>query len=676
MAKLTRVRNIGIVAHIDAGKTTVTERMLFYSGRIHRMGEVHDGEAQMDWMPQEQERGITITAAATSFTWKRHGEHELHLIDTPGHVDFTIEVERSLRVLDGVVNVFCGVGGVEPQSETVWNQAEKFGVPRIAFINKLDRVGADFGRVVDDIRERLSANPVPVQIPIGLEDKHLGVVDLVEMKAVVWAPGAEDPEETAIPDELTAEAELARETMIEAAADLDDELAERYLDGKELTPAEIRAALRQGCLDNKLVPVFCGSALRNRGVQPLLDGVIDYLPSPLDVPSVKGTVPGSGEPAERRAADNEPLAALAFKVHMDQGRKMVFLRIYSGVITPGTELLNVRLNKKEKVARLLQIHANRRERIKKAGAGTIVAAMGLKLAGTGDTMTDPKQPLMLEPIDSYETVISRAIEPKTLAEKEKLDFALSKIVDEDPTFLVKEDQETGQTLISGMGELHLDIVVDRLVREYKLEARVGKPQVMYRETVGSEAAAESVFERTLDDEQVFGHARVRVEPLSRGTGVQVGHEIPDEPPVPHAIMDAAMQGIRDAATSGVESGFPLVDVKVTLEAVRLPDGPAREVGYTVASGEAFRKAWREAGPRLLEPIMAVEVVVPDEFMGDVIGDLNSRNGHIEELSFRGGKRLVKAKVPMRQMFGYATAVRSLSQGRADFTMSFAKFDVA
>jgi len=673
MAKLDRVRNIGIVAHIDAGKTTVTERFLYYSGRIHRMGEVHDGEAQMDWMPQEQERGITITAAATSFEWDRR---DIHLIDTPGHVDFTIEVERSLRVLDGVVVVFCGVGGVEPQSETVWTQAEKFGVPRIAFINKMDRVGADFHNVVGEVRGRLQANPLPLQLPIGAEDTFTGVIDLVRMKAITWKAGSEEPEEGEIPEDLLPEAEEAREKVVEAAAELNDDLAERYLEGEELTNKEIMGALRQGCIDCKVVPVFCGTALRNRGVQPLLDAVVAYLPSPLDVPPISGSVPGSNERQVRKASDKEPVSTLAFKVQMEQGRKMVYLRIYSGKLHPGDELLNVRLGKKEKIARLLKLHANRRERIKEAGAGTIVAAMGLKLAATGDTLCAPDHPLMLENIDSYEPVISRAIEPQTLAEKEKLDFALEKLVIEDPTFLVREDEETGQTLISGMGELHLDIIVDRLLREYKLEARVGKPQVMYRESVSGVGEAESIFERKVEDDLIYGWAQVRVEGLERGEGVQVANLVPDEPPMPADLVKGAMEGLTDAATGGVQSGFPLTDVRISLLKIKLPEQSVKDVGYRVAAGEAFRKACQEAKPTLLEPIMSVEVIVPEDFMGEVIGDLNSRSGAIQNLGFRGARRLVQAEVPMREMFGYSTAVRSLTQGRANFTMSFSKFDTA
>ena len=675
MAKLERVRNIGIVAHIDAGKTTVTERFLFYSGRIHRMGEVHDGEAQMDWMPQEQERGITITAAATTLEWRGH---ELHLIDTPGHVDFTIEVERSLRVLDGVVAVFCSVGGVEPQSETVWNQAHKFGVPRLAFINKMDRVGADFHAVVGQLRERLHAHPVLMQLPIGAEDTFVGVVDLLGRRSIRWevAGGESEPVYGEVPANMREEVDRAYEQLIEAAADHDDSIAEAYLEGQDISEEAIKKAIRRGCVRNAIVPVFCGAALRNRGTQPLLDAVVDYLPSPLDLPPTVGTKPGTSELIERLPGPKEPLAALAFKVQMEQGRKAVYLRIYSGRIKAGDDVLNVRLSKKEKVARLFKVHANRRERINEAGPGDIVAAVGLKFAATGDTISAPDAPIMLEPIDSYEPVISRAVEAKTLAEKEKLDFALAKMVDEDPTFRVAEDEETGQTLISGMGELHLDIIVDRLVREYGVEARLGRPQVVQRETVLARAEEDHIFERKAEDEQLFGQARVRVEPRERGTGMAFGQNLPADLAVPPNLVAAVMDGLRDAAAAGVSGGFPLVDVQVTLLGLGLRDGPINEVAYRAAACEAFRRAQHKAGPALLEPIMAVEVLVPDESMGEVIGDLNSRGGQIEELSFRAGKRLVRALVPMRQLFGYSTAVRSLTQGRANFTMAFHCFDRA
>lgn len=677
MAKLDKVRNIGVAAHIDAGKTTVTERFLFYSGRIHRTGEVHDGQAQMDWMPEEQERGITITAAATTFEWRGH---ELHLIDTPGHVDFTIEVERSLRVLDGVVMVFCGVGGVEPQSETVWMQAQKFEVPRIAFINKLDRVGADFDAVVNEMKERLGANPIAMQIPIGLEDAHVGIVDLLTRKAYTWSGVTNEKNEAIevdVPEELKERMEELRDKLIESAADMDDELAEAYLEGQDIDIKLVKAAIRKGCVTNKIVPVFCGSALRNKGVQPLLDGVVDYLPSPLDVPPAVGVKPGTEEKIERPPEVKAPFSALAFKVQMEQGRKAVYMRVYSGRVKAGGEILNARLVKKEKVARLFKVHANRRERIEQAGPGDIVTAVGLKLAATGDTLCASDDPILLERIDTYEPVISRSVEAKTLAEKEKLDFALNKIVDEDPTFRVSENEETGQTLIRGMGELHLDIIIHRLTREYNVEARLGKPQVVYRETVSKAAEEEYIFDRKTDEEQLFGQATVKVSPLERGAGMEFINSLPAGTLLAAPVIDAMMEGLADAATAGVSAGFPLVDVKVELVKIGLKEANTpNPVGYRAAACEAFRRASRNASPALLEPIMAVEVIVPEESMGEVIGDLNSRGGQIEELSFRGGKRVVKAHVPMRQMFGYSTAVRSLTQGRANFTMTFSHYDTS
>jgi len=675
VAKPSHVRNIGVVAHIDAGKTTVTERFLYYTGRIHRMGEVHDGEAQMDWMPQEQERGITITAAATTLTWRGH---ELHLIDTPGHVDFTIEVERSLRVLDGAVVVFCGVGGVEPQSETVWHQADKFHVPRLAFINKLDRIGADFDAVVTQIRDRLGARPVPIQIPIGSEDRFRGAVDLIRERALTWS-GERDasPEEGPIPTDLVEAARAAREHLLEVAADQDDALAEAYLEGRPISPEQIVAALRRGTIACRLVPVLCGAALRNRGIQPLLDAVADYLPAPIELPPIKGVNPRTGAREERHPMDNQPACALVFKVQMmDQGRRMAYLRIYSGRVESGADLLNPRTGRREKVARLLKLHANRRERIDRAQAGTIVAAMGLKDAGTGDTLCDPRSPIALESIEAYEPVISAAIEPRTLADKEKLDFGLAKIADEDPTFRVHEDPETGQTLISGMGELHLDVVVDRLAREFSVGARVGKPQVVYRETVSRAAEAEAAFERKLEDEQLFGRVRLRVSPRARGAGLALKTALPAEPPVPSAMVEAALEGAREALQSGVLAGYPVEDTEVTITRVEARDNLASSVGYKIAASEAFKQASRDAGPVLLEPIMKVEVVVPEDFTGEVLGDLNARRGRIENVSFRGVHRVIDALVPLRRMFGYSTELRSLSQGRASFSMQFEQYDVA
>jgi len=672
MAKIDRVRNIGIVAHIDAGKTTVTERFLYHAGKIHRHGEVHDGEAQMDWMEQERERGITITAAATTFEWNKH---ELHLIDTPGHVDFTIEVERSLRVLDGVVVVFCAVGGVEPQSETVWHQAEKFHVPRLAFINKMDRVGADFDAVVTEIRERLGANAVPIALPIGAEDAFSGTLDLVRMKALRYSGNIDDaPEVEEIPEELVDMAQAGREAMIEAIADVDDVVAEKFLEGEELSTEEIVAAIRRGTIANQLVPVLCGSALRNKGIHPLLDAVVEFLPSPLEVPPVHGVDPNDTSVKLTRAAkDGEPLAALAFKVAMDEGRKVVFCRIFSGQMAPGKEVLNVRENKKEKIARLFEIHANKRQRIDKAGAGMIVMASGLKLATTGDTLCAADAPILLERIDTYEPVISVAIEPDTNAEREKLEFALGKMVEEDPTFRVRDDEETGQTIISGMGELHLEIVVDRVLREYKVKARVGKPQVVYREAITKSAEVASVFERHLKEENLYGEATVKVEPRPRGQGSTFDFAVTQEPPIPPEIAEAAMQGLRDASYAGPD-GYPLEDIAATLVALAYREEAQPVVSVRAAAADAFRKAVAQAASTRLEPIMDVEVTAPEEYLGAVIGDLNARGAHIQNVGARGAKSIVDARAPLKEMFGYSTELRSLSQGRATFSMKFHAYD--
>jgi elongation factor G len=679
-SKLTRVRNIGICAHIDAGKTTVTERFLYYAGRIHKIGEVHDGEAQMDWMPQERERGITITAAATTLQWRGH---DVHLIDTPGHVDFTIEVERSLRVLDGAVVVFCGVSGVEPQSETVWHQADNFRVPRLAFINKMDRPGADFQAVVDEIRDRLAAHPVPIQLPIGAEDQFVGVVDLVRERALYFS-GAEDdpPREDSVPAAMADKVAAAREKLVEAAADFDDNLATAYLEGRPIETAALIAALRTGTLRCGIVPVLAGSALRNKGVQPLLDAVCDFLPAPTEVPAIQGTDPTTGQPTTRPPEDSAPLCALAFKVAMDEGRKTVFLRIYSGVLRPGDEIQNARTRRNEKVARLFSVHANRRERIERAGAGSIVVAMGLKDAGTGDTIYAPRAPILLGRIDAHEPVIARAIEPKTQAEKEKLDFGLTKLADEDPTFRFGEDPETGQTIIRGMGELHLDIMVDRLRREYGVEAHVGRPQVVHRETLAGAAEAEARFERQVEEQAVFGQARVRVAARPRGSGNVVKLELvppeqvpgaPKIPEPPRAILEAALEGAGEAMRSGPE-GYPFEDIEVVVTGIEYRPDASTPAGQKAAVGEALRQASREAGTRLLEPIMKVEVTAPEANVGDVLGDLNARHAHIEDVGVRGNQRLVLAKVPLRRMFGYSTDLRSATQGRANYTMQFETFD--
>jgi len=679
-SKLARVRNIGVCAHIDAGKTTVSERFLYYAGRIHKIGEVHDGEAQMDWMPQERERGITITAAATTLEWRGH---DVHLIDTPGHVDFTIEVERSLRVLDGAVVVFCGVSGVEPQSETVWHQADNFHVPRLAFVNKMDRPGADFQAVVDEIRERLGARPIPIQIPIGAEDQFVGVIDLIRERAIYFSGEEDDPpREDSVPAALADKVAAAREKLIEAAADFDDAIATAYLEGNPIDSAALIAALRKGTLKCGLVPVLAGSALRNKGVQPLLDAVCDYLPAPTEVPPIQGINPVTSEPTTRPPEDAAPFCALAFKVAMDEGRKTVFLRIYSGVLKPGDEVQNARTRRNEKVARLFSVHANRRERIERAGAGSIVVAMGLKDAGTGDTIYAPKAPILLGRIEAHEPVIARAIEPKTQAEKEKMDFGLTKLADEDPTFRFGEDPETGQTIIRGMGELHLDIMADRLKREYGVDATVGRPQVVYRETLAGAAEAEAHFERQVEDETLFGQARVRVASRARGSGNIVKLEIPPIvqvpgqpriPEPPKAILDAALEGATEAMRSGPE-GYPFEDIEVVVTGIEYRPDASTPAGQRAAVGEALRQASREAGTRLLEPIMKVEVTSPESNVGDVLGDLNARHARIEDVGVRGNQRLVIAKVPLRRMFGYSTDLRSATQGRANYTMQFEAFD--
>jgi len=678
--KITRVRNIGVVAHIDAGKTTVSERFLFHSGRIHKIGEVHDGEAQMDWMPQERERGITITAAATSFDWRGH---DIHLVDTPGHVDFTIEVERSLRVLDGAVVVFCGVSGVEPQSETVWRQADKFAVPRLCFVNKMDRPGADFCAVVDEMATRLGARPVPLQLPIGAEERFTGVVDLVRMKALIFTGDENDPPAVEEPPAaMAAEVAAARDRLVEAAADIDDAIATAFLEGKPIDEAALRSAIRKGTISCALVPVLAGAALRNKGVQPLLDAVCDYLPAPTDVPPVRGVVPGTDEPATRPPDDAAPLCALAFKVAMDEGRKTVYLRLYSGVLRPGDDVQNARTRKNEKVARLFSVHANRRERIERASAGAIVAAMGLRDAGTGDTICSPKAPINLERIDVYEPVISRAIEPATQAEKEKLDFGLGKLADEDPTFRFGEDVETGQTIIRGMGELHLDIIVDRLRREYGVGASVGRPQVVYRETLARPADGEARFERVVDDAPLFGHARVHVEPRPRRAGnlvrlaltrPEVAPGAPRPPEPPQAILDAALEGARDATRSGPQ-GYPIEDVEVVVTAIEYRPEASTPGGQKAAVAEALRHACRSAGTRMLEPIMKVEVIAPEASVGDVLGDLNARRAQIEDVGFRGQQRVIAAKIPLRRIFGYSTDLRSATQGRATYSMQFETYD--
>lgn len=661
------------MAHIDAGKTTTTERILFYTGKTHRLGEVHDGAATMDWMVQEQERGITITSAATTCEWKGHN---INIIDTPGHVDFTVEVERSLRVLDGAVAVFCSVGGVEPQSETVWRQADKYGVPRIAFINKMDRVGADFFRGVEMIRTRLGANPLPIQIPIGSEDTFRGVVDLVAKKAVIYTDDlGTQSAETDVPEDLVDTVEEYRTKMIEAVAELDEELMMKYLEGEELTEAEIRAGIRKGTLATKFTPVLCGSAFKNKGVQLLLDAVVYYLPSPVDLPPVKGTAVGDNQTVlERKSADDEPFAALAFKIMADPYvGKLAFFRVYSGTLKSGSYVLNSTKNKRERIGRLLKMHANHREDIDMVSAGDIAAVVGLKDTTTGDTLCDEKNPIVLESMEFPDPVIDIAIEPKTKADQDKLGLSLARLAEEDPTFKVRIDHETGQTVISGMGELHLEIIVDRLLREFKVEANVGKPQVAYRETIRTKVQAEGKFVRQSGGRGQYGHVWLELEPLEPGTGFVFENKIVGGV-VPKEYIAPVEAGIREAMQSGVLAGYPVVDVKATLFDGSYHEVDSSEMAFKVAASMAFKEGSKKANPVILEPIMKVEITTPEEYMGDIMGDFNSRRGRIEGMEMRAGAQVIRGHVPLSEMFGYATNLRSISQGRASYSMQFSHYE--
>ena len=661
------------MAHIDAGKTTTTERILYYTGVSHKIGEVHDGTATMDWMEQEQERGITITSAATTCNWK---ENRINIIDTPGHVDFTIEVERSLRVLDGAVAVFCSVGGVEPQSETVWRQADKYKVPRIAFINKMDRVGADFFRGVSMIKDRLKANPLPIQLPIGSEENYKGLIDLVKMKAIIWNEeglGAKYHEED-IPADLIDQAEEYREKMVEEIASHDDNLMEKYLGGEELTEEEIMAAIRQATIDILICPVICGSAFKNKGVQPLLDAVVNYLPSPIDVPAIIGIDSLTDKEVERKASDAEPFSALAFKIMTDPYvGQLCFVRVYSGVLNSGSYVYNSTKGKRERIGRLLKMHANKREEVKEIYAGDIAAAVGLKYTTTGDTLCPEESPVILESIEFPEPVISIAIEPKTKADQEKLGTSLAKLASEDPSFRVRTDEETGQTIISGMGELHLEIIVDRMMREFKVEANVGKPQVAYRETIGKKVKVEGKFVRQSGGRGQFGHVWLEVEPQEPGKGYEFVDAIKGGV-VPKEYIPAVNKGIIEAMDSGVLAGFPVVDIKVTLIDGSYHEVDSSEMAFKIAGSMGFKEGCSKASPLLLEPIMSVEVVVPEDYMGEVIGDLNSRRGRIMGMEGRAGAQVIGAMVPLAQMFGYATDLRSATQGRATYTMTFHHYE--
>ncbi|MBP2687303.1 MAG: fusA-3 [Deltaproteobacteria bacterium] len=663
------------MAHIDAGKTTTTERVLYYTGVSHKMGEVHDGTATMDWMEQEQERGITITSAATTCFWRGH---RINIIDTPGHVDFTIEVERSLRVLDGAVAVFCAVGGVEPQSETVWRQADKFNVPRLAMVNKMDRTGADFDRVVRMMRERLAANPVPIQLPLGKEDTFRGVIDLVRMKAIVWEEdtlGAKFHEES-IPADMAEEVAVARERLLESLADVDDTLVEKYLLGQEIVVEELVNAIRQATIGIRITPVVCGTAFRNKGVQPMLDAVVDYLPSPIDIPPVVGIDPNGNVEAVRKASDDEPFAALAFKIMNDPFvGHLTFIRVYSGLINSGDYIYNSVRRKKERVGRLLKMHANKREEIKTIYSGEIAAVVGLKTAYTGDTLCDQDHEIVLESITAPAPVISIAIEPKTKADQEKLGFSLQKLMMEDPSFQVRNDEETGQTLISGMGELHLEIIVDRLLREFKVEANVGRPQVAYRETITRPAKQEGRYIRQTGGRGQYGHVWITVEPGEKGKGFEFVNKIVGGS-IPREYIPAVEKGIVEAAEGGVIAGYPVVDVKVSLIEGSYHEVDSSEMAFKIAGSMAFKAACHGAGPILLEPVMGVEVVSPEDFMGDVIGDLSSRRGRIQGIEARGKTQVIGAHVPLAQMFGYATDLRSKTQGRATYTMQFDHYEPA
>ncbi|HEY3305295.1 MAG TPA: elongation factor G [Candidatus Binatia bacterium] len=670
---LDKTRNIGIMAHIDAGKTTTTERILYYTGINYKIGEVHEGTATMDWMVQEQERGITITSAATTCFWR---DHRINIIDTPGHVDFTIEVERSLRVLDGAVAVFCSVGGVEPQTETVWRQADKYRVPRIAFINKMDRVGADFFRTLKMIQDRLGARAVPVQLPIGAEDRFAGVVDLVQMKAILWEEeslGAKFRVE-AIPEELAAQAKEYREKLLEAAADGDESVMEKYLEGKEITEGEIRRAIRKGGIAMKFVPVLCGAAFKNKGVQPLLDAVVDYLPSPVDIPPVRGKNPNTQQEEERPASDDAPFSALAFKIMTDPYvGTLTFFRVYSGALFSGSSVYNPAKSRRERIGRLLKMHANKREEIKEVYAGDIAAAVGLKNAATGDTLCDEDKPIILEAIEFPEPVISIAIEPKSKADQEKLGLSLQKLATEDPSFRVRTDEETGQTIISGMGELHLEIIVDRLVREFNVGANVGKPQVAYKETIRKKVEQEGKFIRQTGGRGQYGHVYITVEPLPPAKGFEFVDAVKGGR-IPREYIPAVEKGIREALDNGPLAGYPVVDVKVTLFDGSYHDVDSSEIAFKIAGSMAFKEAARKASPVLLEPIMSVEVVTPEEFMGEVIGNISSRRGKVLGMDSRAAAQIIQAQVPLAQMFGYATDVRSMTQGRATYTMQFSHYE--
>ena len=666
---LEKVRNIGIAAHIDAGKTTVTERVLYYTGKKHKIGEVHEGEAEMDWMAQEKERGITITSAATTCFWK---DHRINIIDTPGHVDFTVEVERSLRVLDGAIVVFDGKNGVEPQSETVWRQADKYNVPRICFINKLDAIAGDFYMSFQSIKDRLGANAVAIQLPIGKESEFRGVVDLLKQKSYIWHTDdlGKTYEEHEIPDEMKAEVEKWRGEMIEKIVETSDELLEKFLSGTEPSEGELKKALRAATIANKIYPVYAGTALKNKGIQPLLDGVVDYLPSPLDIPPARAKIVGSDEEVDVKVSDDGPFIALAFKIAADPYvGKLTFFRVYSGKLSAGSYILNTRSGEKERIGRILRMHANHREEVREVYSGEIAAAVGLKATSTGDTLCDPSHRYILEQIIFPEPVIQVAIEPKTKADQEKMGIALSRLAEEDPTFRVSTDEETGQTIIAGMGELHLEIIVDRMKREFSVEADVGKPQVAYKETIRATAKQEGKYIRQSGGRGQYGHVFLQIEPNEAGAGNEFINKIVGGA-IPREFIPACEDGVNEAINKGVIAGYPVVDTKTTLYDGTFHEVDSSEMAFKIASSSAFQEGFKKAKPVILEPIMKVEVIVPEDFVGDIVGDLNSRRGQIEEMKDRAGVKVVDAKVPLSTMFGYATSMRSMTQGRGNYTMEF------
>jgi len=673
-SKINNLRNIGIIAHIDAGKTTVTERILYYTGRSHKIGEVHDGEAVMDWMPDEQERGITITSAVTTCRWKNF---DIQVIDTPGHVDFTIEVERSLRVLDGAIGVFCAVGGVEPQSETVWRQADKYHVPKITFINKMDRIGASFFGTIEMMKKKLNANPLILQLPVGKEDNFTGIIDLVAMKQIVWDEDTLGATFTIgdIPSDLLETANDYREKLVEAVAETDDEIMEAYLSEKEIAAEKLNSAIRKATINLKFIPVLCGSALKNKGVQPLLDAIVRFLPSPVDIPPIKGIHPETGQIIECHAQEKSPLAALIFKVSMMEGRKLSFIRIYSGKIKAGSDIFNPARKITEKLSRILRMHANKRERIDEAGPGSIVGVIGLKDSSTGETLCSISDPVLLEKMEFYEPVISIAVEPKTHADQEKFIQVLNKFIAEDPTLKVREDRDTGQTILSGMGELHLEVIISRMQREFKTSVNVGKPQVVYRESIQKKAQASAIFDREVAGKRHFGGVSLKIIPLARGEGNRFKSEISAET-IPEIFIPSIEKSVCDALENGSLMGYPVVDTEVILTGGSYKESLSSELAYIVSTSMACRNALQKGDPFLLEPIMDVEVFVPESYTGEIIGDLNSRNGKIEAIEHKMGVQVIKATIPLSKMFGYSTSLRSTTQGRGTFTMQFSHFDKA